>query len=1245
MAAPKTPPPQDNTKIIPRVIEDEMKTAYVTYAMSVIVGRALPDVRDGLKPVHRRILYAMHDLGMTHNKPFKKCARIVGEVLGKYHPHGDIAVYDSLVRMAQDFSLRYPLIHGQGNFGCFTSDTKVQLTDGRALSFANLIEEHNQGKKNYTFTINEQKKIEIALIKNPRLTKRNAQIIKVILDNNEEIKCTPNHKFMVKDGTYVEAQDLKLGDSLMPGYFRLSTKKDDHHVIDYSMIFQPFLNAWKFVHVLADEWNLNNDMYVKTAGKVRHHIDFNKLNNDPSNIVRMQWKDHWKLHYEYTAHKHKFDSNYRTKLAEGRAKFWDNSENRQAYAQRMSKKNKLNWQDKSYQEKMRSFLSDVNKKYIEQHPEKRVELSTRATKTLKRLWTIPQYRDLFHAKIVNVNKQRKTNLTGKKKFLTICSYLTSHNYQINCDNYEKVRIGVFGTKSFTSWGLGFKKYYENNVNKILFDLNQNHKVLRLESITTAADVYDLTIDKTHNFLLAAGVFVHNSIDGDSAASMRYTEAKLHKIAEELLKDIEKNTVSWRDNFDSSLQEPEVLPSAIPNLLINGSSGIAVGMATNIPPHNFGETADAIIATIDNPNISVDELMAIIPAPDFPTGAEVICSAALKLAYTTGRGKVLIKSICEIKDDQIIVTEIPYQVNKEELIQQIASLVQEKTILGIRNINDESDQDGIRIVIDLKKDADAPVTLNQLYQYSRLQTSFGINMLALVDNRPVTLPLRQLIHHHINHRKDVIIKRTQYDLAQAQARIHILDGLLIALSHIDDVVAGIKRSTTVDDAKQFLIASYSLSELQAKAILELKLQKLASLEQEKIRTEHQELLKDIDYYNSILASEQKVLDLIKQELAELKSNYADKRRSKITYSSENDTDIDMEQLIEEQTVAVTMTNSGYVKRLPIDTYKTQKRGGKGVKAAGMKDEDFVERIYITSTHTYLLFFTNHGQLYWLKVYNIPEATRQAKGKHISNILELQPSESITAIVPIDNFNQGYLFMATKLGTVKKTILEEFANPRRGGIRAINLDDNDTLVGVQYTTGNNEMILATKYGNANRFNEEDVRSMGRQAGGVRGIRLDDNDEVIGMLAADETKEILTLTELGYGKRTPVSEYRLCNRGGKGVTNIKITEKNGPVKTVMLVSGTEELMLISRSGNGIRVKCTDISVVGRATQGVRVIRLDDNDKLGAAAMVIPEDENGSTSPPPHESSDSPSNSPITTSDSSNESDNSDSSTNSPL
>lgn len=819
-------PPQNtepSEHILPKVIEEEMKAAYVTYAMSVIVGRALPDVRDGLKPVHRRIMYAMYDMGMLHNKPFKKCARITGEVLGKYHPHGDIAVYDSLVRMAQDFSLRYPLIKGQGNFG--------------------------------------------------------------------------------------------------------------------------------------------------------------------------------------------------------------------------------------------------------------------------------------------------------------------------------------------------------------------------------------------------------SVDGDPAAAMRYTEAKLNKLAEELLKDIEKNTVNFQENFDGSLKEPTVLPNVIPNLLINGSSGIAVGMATNIPPHNIQEICDGIIATIDNPDITVEELMNIIPGPDFPTGGEVLCGPSLQTAYKFGKGKVTIKAIAAIEEDKIIVTEIPYQVNKEELIEHIASLVHEKTILGIRNINDESDQEGIRIVIEVKKDADANIILNQLYQYSRLQTSFGINTLALVNNQPQTLSLLSLINHHITHRKEVITRRTKFDLQEAQTKVHILEGLLIALNDIDNIIAGIKRSPTVEDAKNFLIHSYSLSELQAKAILELRLQKIASLEQEKIRDEHKSLLEAILRYQEILGSGFEVLKLIRQELTELKINYGDNRRSKIIFDANDVADVDIAQLIEEQTVVVTMTHSGYVKRIPLDTYKTQKRGGKGVKAAGMKDEDFVERIYITSSHDYLLFFTDQGQVHWLKVYNIPEANRQAKGKHIANLLEILPEEKITAIVPISNFKQGYLFMATKLGTVKKTELQDFSNPRKGGIRAINLDENDTLVGVKYTDGNNEIILATKYGNANRFNEQDIRSVGRQASGVRGIRLDDNDEVIGMLAAEEDKEILTLTENGYGKRTPVSEYRLCNRGGKGVTNIKITDKNGPVKTVMLVSGYEDLMLISKMGNGIRMKCSDISVVGRATQGVRAIRLEENDQLGAAAIIIPEDENPNNNEPPNQ------------------------------
>jgi DNA gyrase subunit A len=527
----------------------------------------------------------------------------------------------------------------------------------------------------------------------------------------------------------------------------------------------------------------------------------------------------------------------------------------------------------------------------------------------------------------------------------------------------------------------------------------------------------------------------------------------------------------------------------------------------------------------------------------------------------------------------------------------------KTVQGIRNINDESDQDGIRIVIDLKRDTDGVVVLNQLYKHSRLRISFGLNLLALVDNQPTLLGLKDFLQHHISHRQDVIRRRTEYDLEQARKRLHILDGLLVALTNIDDVITGIRRSRTVEDARSFLIGTYSLSEEQAKAILEMRLQKLAALEQDKVKDEHAELEKDVKEYLDILANEQRVLNIIKQELEEIKTNYGDSRRSTITNAE--DDDIDLEDLIEEDTVVVTMSHAGYVKRLPLDTYKTQKRGGKGVIAAGTKEEDFVERLYVTSTHDYLLFFTNQGQVFWQKVYHLPEGSRQSKGKHVSNVLELRSGEKITAIVPVRTFEEGYLFMATRHGTVKKTSLQDFSRPRKGGIRAITIDDDDELIGVKYTDGNNEILLATCQGMANRFREGDVRAMGRTARGVRGIRLGENDDVIGMLAADEGMKLLTITENGYGKRTNVSEYRLCNRGGKGVTNIKITEKNGNVKAVMLVDGSEDLMLVSREGIGIRMKCGSISVIGRATQGVRVMRLNDGDKVAAAAKIVNEDD----------------------------------------
>ena len=510
----------------------------------------------------------MHSLGLDPSKSTRKSATIVGDVIGKYHPHGDVAVYDALVRLAQNFSLRYPLVHGQGNFGCFTADTEVMLSDGRKLSFANLIQEHNSGKRNFTFTM-DSGEVKIAEIKNPRKTRDNAELIKVTLDNGEEIKCTLNHKFMLRDGSYCEAKDLKSGDSLMPLYFRLSNAKDDPNAIGYSMVFQPDKQQWTFAHILSDEWNLLNGIYKKESGRIRHHIDFNKLNNNPDNIRRMQWKEHWQTHYNFTSQKHKTDADYVRKLAEGRKKFWSNPSNREKYSERLSERNSDNWQKKEYREKMKITLSESNKRYLSEHPEVIEQFRKTAKITMTRLWGIPEYKELFHRTIAESNKRKITNLTGKKKFVRICNYLKQNKLELNEDNFEKARIEVFNRKSFTSWGLGLGKYYNNDKNLLLCELNGNHKVVKTEILSETADVFDLTIDKTHNFALASGIFVHNSVDGDAAAAYRYTEAKMSKISQTMTEDLEKDTVKMLPNFDNTLKEPEILPALLPNLLIKG----------------------------------------------------------------------------------------------------------------------------------------------------------------------------------------------------------------------------------------------------------------------------------------------------------------------------------------------------------------------------------------------------------------------------------------------------------------------------------------------------------------------------------------------------------------------------------------------------------------------------------------------------------------------------------------------------
>ncbi|MEM3154489.1 MAG: DNA gyrase subunit A [Candidatus Woesearchaeota archaeon] len=801
-------------KIIPRIIEQEMKTSYLDYSMSVIVGRAIPDVRDGLKPVHRRVLFAMYDMGMLHTKPFKKSARIVGEVLGKYHPHGDMAVYDAMVRLAQDFSLRYPLIQGQGNFG--------------------------------------------------------------------------------------------------------------------------------------------------------------------------------------------------------------------------------------------------------------------------------------------------------------------------------------------------------------------------------------------------------SIDGDNAAAMRYTEARLNKLAEEILQDIDKETVGFVPNFDGSLQEPSVLPAKVPNLLVNGSSGIAVGMATNIPPHNMSEICEGIIKTIDNPDIDVASLMQTVKAPDFPTGGIIIGTSGLKEAYKTGRGRIVVRAKTQIEETKtktrIIVTEIPYMVNKAELLESIADLVRDKKVQGISDLRDESDREGMRIVIDLKQGANSDVVLNQLFTHSRLQETFGINLLALVDNQPRLLSLKAIISEYINHRRNIVRRRTQFDLHQAEERAHLLEGLIVALNHIDSVVQLIKKSKSADEAKKGLMEDYKLTEKQAQAILDMTLRRLTSLEQDKIRTEHADLLKLIKDLKDILASEQKILGIIKAELLELKEKYGDNRRTQILETEV--AVVEEEALIKPEDDVITITHAGYVKRLPVDTYKQQRRGGKGIIAAEAKEEDFIENLFIANTHDYILFFTSLGKVHWIKVYQLPEASRYAKGTAIVNLLQLSQGEKVTAFIPVKQFEENkFLFMVTANGIVKKTSLAEFSNPRKGGIIALNLEPKDELKSVMLTDGNQQVIIATKQGMAVKFHERDVRPMGRTATGVIGIRLRD-DQVVGATIADDNLSLVTITENGYGKRSPISDYRLINRGGVGVINIKITDKNGAVVGIASVTDNDELMLISQSGVLIRTPVTGISVIGRNTQGVRIMRLDEKDKVIGLAKIAPEE-----------------------------------------
>lgn len=807
-----------NENIIPINIEDEMRGAYIDYSMSVIISRALPDVRDGLKPVHRRVLFGMDELGVNYNKSYKKCARIVGDVLGKYHPHGDASVYDTMVRMAQPWSLRYPLVDGQGNFG--------------------------------------------------------------------------------------------------------------------------------------------------------------------------------------------------------------------------------------------------------------------------------------------------------------------------------------------------------------------------------------------------------SIDGDSPAAMRYTEARLRRIAEELLLDINKETVDFQPNYDDSTQEPTVLPGRLPNLLLNGTSGIAVGMATNMAPHNLTEVVNGIIAYIDNKDVTIAELMEHITAPDFPTGAIIYGYSGVRSAFETGRGRVVMraKAIFETTKtgkEQIIVTEIPYMVNKANMIEKTAALVNEKKLEGISDIRDESDRDGLRIVYDLKRDAIPNIVLNNLYKYTQLQSSFGVNNVALVKGRPLTLNLKELIHHYVEHRHEVVVRRTQYDLREAEKRAHILQGLLIALDHLDEVISLIRQSRDPEVAKTGLMEAFALSEIQAKAILEMRLQRLTGLEREKIQKEFDEIQKLIEHLNEILASEPLRMQIIKDELVDLRDRYGDERRTAIEHSADDFRDEDM---IPNDEMLITISHQGYIKRTPLAEYRTQGRGGVGSRGVSTKDDDFTEHLFTAFAHNYLLIFTEFGKVFWKKVYGIPEGSKTSKGRAIQNLINIEPEDNVRAVINVisledqDYINNNFLIMCTEKGTIKKTSLESYSRPRQNGINAITINEGDKLLNVSLTNGNNDIVIALKSGRAIRFNERDVRPMGRTAAGVRGINLSGaEDKVVGMVCVGRAdSDLLVVSQKGYGKRSSIEDYRIIKRGGKGVKTLNVTAKTGYLVAIKEVVDTDDLMIINKSGITIRLEVANLRVMGRATQGVKLIRLNEQDEISSVEKI---------------------------------------------
>ncbi|TAE17196.1 MAG: DNA gyrase subunit A [Bacteroidetes bacterium] len=1106
-------------------IENEMQTAYIDYAMSVIVSRALPDVRDGLKPVHRRVLYGMNDLGLSAGKPFKKSARIVGEILGKYHPHGDSSVYDTLVRMAQPWSLRYMLVDGQGNFGsidgdspaamryCVAGNTRIK-TDKGLLRIADLVPDSE---------LNSDSPIAL-------------KVLSLHKETNQAVTFFNSGKHPVYSLKTAEGFTLK--------------GTGNHPVLVFTKDIEGKpVYAWK----LMEEIKAGDRIVMD---RTQERLDQKTLSPTEEQAITQYIQNNVFAEEIFTFSK----------------------EAQQIFLQQFLAKN-TDFDLPTAQDLQILLLEfGIVGKISEAGKENRVCLTIAGKQNVSRVQEFLQ--------IGNLPTPTQAQ-AGEAKIL---AYI-EQNRQENPALQQVALTEIVQTINQVHLQVLFQQFVAD---RYYFATVENCELLPEEEV-----VYSVKVNSECHSFVANGFINHN------------TEARLHRIAEEIINDINKETVDFQGNFDDSLQEPTVMPCKIPHLLLNGSSGIAVGMATNMAPHNLNEVVDGIIAYLDNNDITVRELMQFVPAPDFPTGGIIYGYQGVRNAMETGRGRIIMRGKAEIIENhktgksQIIVTEIPYMVNKAMMIEKTADLVQDKKIEGIVDIRDESDREGLRIVYDLRRDAVPMVVLNQLYNYTALQSSFGVNNVALVKGRPYTLNLKQLMEYFVEHRHDVIYRRTVFELKEAKARQHILEGLLIALDHLDEVIKLIRASKDAETAREGLISTFGLSEIQAKAILEMRLQRLTALERDKIQDEYKKITETIIYLESILADKNLRTQIIKDELTEMKAKYGDKRRTEIVYDADEFTDEDM---IPEEDFIITISHLGYIKRTPPSEFRLQGRGGVGTRGIA-KGEDFNEHLLVASTHDYLLIFTQSGIVHWIKGYQVPEGNRTAKGRAIQNLLQIDKEDKIKAVLNVRNLgdkdfcDNHFIVMCTQGGIIKKTELSAFSRPRQAGIRAINFQEGDNLLDVKLTNGNNEIILAVRSGRAIRFHEEKVRDMGRTATGVRGITLDEDgdDRVVGMVALSrENSTLLVVSENGYGKRSDFEEYRITNRGGKGIKTLQVTEKTGKLVTIMEVEDSDNLMIINKSGNLIRMSVSDMRVIGRASQGVRLIRLQEDDSIASVALI---------------------------------------------